>query len=299
MPLTDIRVSVILPTRGRPHLLPRAVASVLDGQTLRAVELIVVDDNPASARAETAVALAPWREDARLHLLVNPQSRNAAVVRNVGLAAAQAEWVSYLDDDDAYAPDKLQAQLAAATRSGSPLVLCGARYHLGARERCRQCGANEFAGADLVLRAQAGAPLLLHRRAPDLRFDETLAAGEDAEFFFRLVAHWRLKGVPNVPQPLVEVYPQSGHERTNARAEALWRAARTIAVRHGSAWPRDVRRVFVARARLQRAKWPGGSWRALSRASYGLWAVGGRAEMRTVLNTWAYRTPWLRRFVVS
>ncbi len=293
------RVSVIVPTRLRPHLLPRAVQSVL-AQTERSLEVIVVDDNPPEARSATAEALAPWRDEPRLRVVTFGEGRNVAAARNAGLAVARGQWISYLDDDDTYAPGKLAAQLDAAARAGSPLVLCGLRYHMGPRSRLRQCAVDRFAGADLLLCAQAASPALFHRRDEVAVCDPSFDAAEDQELFLRLVELWNLTEVPNVPAPLVDVYPQEMTARVNALSPVLWGAQRRIALRYAPRYGREARRRLAARAALLRERnRPKGEAGALWRASRRLLAAGGAAECRLILNTWAIRLPVLRRLVVN
>ena len=291
-------ISVILPTRGRPALLPRAVASVF-AQTETDFELIVVDDNLPQDRPLTRAALAPWGTDPRMRVIEHDRPRNAAAARNVGLAVARGRWVTYLDDDDKYRPAKLAAQRALAESSGSPVVLCGLCYRLGPRVRIRQTDAQVFSGAALVLCALPTTQVIFHRRTDAVRFDETLDAVEDQDFFLALVANGELTAVPNVAAPLVDVYPQPTGPRANAVSRQRWRSQRCVCLRYGRRYDRQTRRRWVARIALLRAAvdpgWPVG----LARASRRLLAVGGREELRLVLNTWIQRLPGVRRLVVN
>jgi len=296
--MSQPEISVILPTRARPHLLARAVASVF-AQTKPDFELIVVDDNPPQIRAATHAALEPWQGDARLRIVGNPVQRNAATGRDTGLDCAGGQWITYLDDDDEYEPTKLAAQSACANDTGAPLVLCGLKYCFAGRTRNRQCTEVEYGGDGLLLATQPGTPVLFHRRLAEVRFDPTLDAGEDAEFFLRLVAVFGVTVVPNVPAPLVRVYLQPASQRVNVRALALWSAQRLILVKHAPRYSRAAGRLAAARAGLARCRWRSGGWSALARASWRLLAVGGRDELRLVANTWALRVPFLRQLVVS
>lgn len=96
------QVSVIIATRNRPHLLPRAVRSALAAGA--GVEVIVVDDASGEETARVCRGLAGVRY---LRLERNQKLGGA---RNVGLAASRAEFVSFLDDDDLRLPGSLDAQ---------------------------------------------------------------------------------------------------------------------------------------------------------------------------------------------
>jgi glycosyltransferase involved in cell wall biosynthesis len=55
--------------------------------------------------------------DYRLRVIENEIPLGAAEARNVGAAVARGTWLAFLDDDDEWAPNKIERQLAAA---GSP-----------------------------------------------------------------------------------------------------------------------------------------------------------------------------------
>jgi glycosyltransferase involved in cell wall biosynthesis len=105
-------VSVIIPTRLRPRLLERALRSVL-AQSYQAFEVIVVLDGPDR---ETEDILKSF-SDERVRWIVSPAHVGGSEARNIGIRAAVGEYVSLLDDDDEYFPEKLAVQLAAAKAS--------------------------------------------------------------------------------------------------------------------------------------------------------------------------------------
>src|SRR5262245_21923057 len=97
-------VSVIVPTRDRPTLLARALASI-DAQTFCAGEIIVVDDGSQNPPHEVIAGFPSVR------LIVLPRRGGAAAARNVGIRASRGEFVAFLDDDDAWLPSKLERQV--------------------------------------------------------------------------------------------------------------------------------------------------------------------------------------------
>lgn len=116
-------VSVILPTRNRAHLLPRAIASVL-AQTYRNIELIVVNDASTDSTADVLAAIG----DPRLRVIHREVNKGAAAARNAGIAAARGEYVSFQDDDDYWLVQKLEKQVAALTAPGQTAGWCLSAY---------------------------------------------------------------------------------------------------------------------------------------------------------------------------
>ncbi|GAA0798999.1 glycosyltransferase family 2 protein [Spirilliplanes yamanashiensis] len=121
MPPTP-EVSVVVPTRGRPDLVTRAVRSAL-AQTMDAVEVIVVVDGPDDA---TVAALAAIGDD-RLRVVPLAESGGAPHARNVGAAHARAEYTAFLDDDDEFLPEKLATQLKVARDADRALPVVASR----------------------------------------------------------------------------------------------------------------------------------------------------------------------------
>lgn len=108
-------VSIIIPTYKRPSaFLRRAIDSVLT-QTYEKVEVIVIDDNgsPETSKDRKVVeeVIASY-EDERLVYLQNEKNIGVSLTRNRGIQEAHGEYISFLDDDDCYLPDKVQHQLA-------------------------------------------------------------------------------------------------------------------------------------------------------------------------------------------
>src|SRR5580698_9733548 len=115
-----ILVSAVIPTRGRPELLLRAVRSAL-AQTLLQIEVVVVIDgeDPATELALHEVT----RVDGRVRVVALAKSIGGSDARNRGVAEASGEWIAFLDDDDEWLPGKLQAQLKAVKASTAPVVI--------------------------------------------------------------------------------------------------------------------------------------------------------------------------------
>lgn len=123
------RVSVVISSYNRRHLLAAALLSALRQRQVD-LEIIVVDNGSTDG---TRDELASYR-DARLRIIRNEVSLGSVGGRNTGLAAARGEWVGFLDDDDLWSPDKLHAQLEAADATGRDWVYTGC-VHIDGQHR--------------------------------------------------------------------------------------------------------------------------------------------------------------------
>ncbi len=98
-------VSVIIPTYNRGWILKEAIDSVL-AQDFTDFELIVVDDGSTD---NTQDILTSYKEK----IIVEKHSRNKGVsaARNRGITSASGQYVSFLDSDDLWLPQKLSTQV--------------------------------------------------------------------------------------------------------------------------------------------------------------------------------------------
>ncbi len=118
-------VSVIIPAYRCEKYLEHTVRSAL-AQSYANLEVIVVDDCSPDKCGEIADLLA--LEDKRVKCIHNPVNQGVAQSRNIGVAAANGEWIAFLDGDDYWAQDKLIRQLKAAKSTPASLYYTGADF---------------------------------------------------------------------------------------------------------------------------------------------------------------------------
>lgn len=105
-------VSVIITTYKRPDYLERAIDSV-KSQTFRSLEIIVVDDNNAGTkyRRLTEQVMSKYAEEKSIKYIPHSENKNGAAARNTGIQHAQGNYITFLDDDDIYYPEKVEKQV--------------------------------------------------------------------------------------------------------------------------------------------------------------------------------------------
>lgn len=114
-------VSVVVATYRREGELSRALAS-LAGQACDNFEIILVDDNGDTLWNAKIAAIVDSFRKRHPHIpfqyIVNQPNQGSARTRNIGIEAATGKYVTFLDDDDLYLPEKIARQ-AAFMESGS------------------------------------------------------------------------------------------------------------------------------------------------------------------------------------
>ncbi|HEY0118692.1 MAG TPA: glycosyltransferase family A protein [Cellulomonas sp.] len=196
----DPRVTVVIATnRGGPFL-AEAVDSVR-AQTLPSWELVLVDDGaPAdvAARLDHLVA-----GDARMRVQ-HQVNRGLSVSRNVGAALGRGEYLSYLDDDDVWHPDRLRLQVAALDAAPDALLCYSAAWTMDADgTRVDVPWLPTGLPREPYLQGEVDLPRIVTmtmRRAAVLAyggFNPSFRYCEDDEFILRMMLHGELTSVPD------------------------------------------------------------------------------------------------------
>lgn len=117
-------VSVIIPTYKRDwNYLGRAINSILR-QTFSDFEVIVIDDSPSDYPLREDIMRnmkALQAEDVRIKYLINEKNMGGSLSRNRGIDCACGKYVTFLDDDDEYLPEKLAHQVEFMEKEGCDL----------------------------------------------------------------------------------------------------------------------------------------------------------------------------------
>lgn len=116
------RVTVIIPTYKRTvEFLSRAVQSVIN-QTYSKVEIIVIDDSPTDYKERNNIKeYMNSIENKDIKYYQNEQNLGGSLARNRGIEFATGEYISFLDDDDEYMPEKIEKQVKFMLCEGKDL----------------------------------------------------------------------------------------------------------------------------------------------------------------------------------
>jgi glycosyltransferase involved in cell wall biosynthesis len=183
-------VSVIIPTYNRATVLSRAIESVIS-QSFRNFEIIIIDDGSDDNTSEVIESFDQTVRHFRI-----PHS-GVSRARNAGIEKAKGEWISFLDSDDYWLPQKLQKQMAyLATHPEYKIchtdeiwIKNGKRINQG-KKHIKYAG--WFFSPSLSLCLISPSTVIIHRDVFDKvgRFDEDFKVVEDYELWLRITARY-------------------------------------------------------------------------------------------------------------
>ena len=186
------KVSVITPTYNRPHLIGRAIRSILN-QTYQNFEIIVIDDN---LNDETKEIVNNFRNK-RIKHIRNPNRKGSSVARNQGVRESNpnSKYVAFLDDDDEWLPQFLEKTIGKLEEKKELTgVLPNAQYVLDNGTKVeknleeKKCW-NTTIGNGAVLRKS-----LFTKE--NIWYDETIIRDEDIDFGIRVFKNHKIEFIP-------------------------------------------------------------------------------------------------------
>lgn len=188
------RMSVVVPTCGRPELLRRCLQALLiQSVEPEGFEIIVVDDGHDEPTRTLVEWFAHFTRAPQVRYLRPAAGKGPAVARNTGWRAARAPLIAFTDDDTVPAPDWLRRGEQAFAEATGPVVAVSGRVQVprvnGRDARpsdhelmTRGLESAEFVTANAFVRKRA----LEDVNGFDERF--TRAWREDSDLQFRLLA---------------------------------------------------------------------------------------------------------------
>lgn len=201
-------VSIIIPVYNGEKTIKATIESVLQ-QTFKDFEIIVIDDGSHDSTLDVINNL----KDERLRVF-SYSNAGVSKSRNRGLALAKGEFISFLDADDLWTPDKLETQWKALQDNSQAAVAYSWSDWIDESGHLLRSGghitANGQVFEQLLVRdfIESGSNPLIRRQALDEvgEFDSSVTPAEDWDMWLRLAARYEFVAVPCV-QILYRVSP--------------------------------------------------------------------------------------------
>ncbi|MEP0917140.1 glycosyltransferase [Leptolyngbya sp. DQ-M1] len=199
-------ISVIIPAFNSEKTVQETIRSVLN-QTFTDFEVIVVDDGSKDSTLNVVSSVT----DPRVKVF-SYKNAGVSTSRNRGFAQATGEYVSFLDADDLWTPDKLEAQYKALQKNPQAAVAYSWVDYIDQNGKFFCAGNHVTASGNIYeklllhnLLENGSNPLIRRQAFADTGgFDPALSSVADWDMWLRLSAHYEFVAVPS-PQVLYRV----------------------------------------------------------------------------------------------
>jgi glycosyltransferase involved in cell wall biosynthesis len=201
------KISVIIPTYNRAHVLKRAIDSVLN-QTFSDFEIIVVDDGSTD---DTQKLLKQYDDKLKV---ITTENRGVSAARNIAIKDAKGKYIAGLDSDDYWHKRKLERQIEALESRPDIKIIYTNEIWIRNGKRVNQCKQHQkYSGhiykKCLPLCIISPSSVVMERSIFDDigLFDEDLPACEDYDLWLRVASKYE---VFFLDEELI--YKTGGHE---------------------------------------------------------------------------------------
>lgn len=191
-----MKISIIIPVYNKIRYIATILQQVKD-QSFTDYECLLIDDGSKDGSGAVCDEFAV--KDRRFRVFHIPNG-GVSHARNVGLDAAQGEYITFIDADDGIKPDYLENLIRCAEESGVDLVISGYQK-VDANGRVLRSITPETTGvypfselfSDFAqVQMQSGlygccvAKVFRRNLVKGIRFDESLKLAEDFDFYLNL-----------------------------------------------------------------------------------------------------------------
>lgn len=118
------KITVIIPAYNAEKYIKACVESV-EKQTYRDIEIILVNDGSTDGTAEILNTLKAEYNNIKV---IHKENGGVSSARNTALAAAEGDYIGFVDADDWIEPDMFELLADAMEEKGAQLVSCGLFY---------------------------------------------------------------------------------------------------------------------------------------------------------------------------
>lgn len=206
----NINLSVIIPTKNRPHLLQRAMASVALQNYLN-FEVCIADNNTdaeISRQVQATVSNFEIKYPEIKWFYIHSNKPYAAGTRNDGMAATRGKYIIFLDDDDELLPGSIKIRMDEMSTDAEIALLYCAGYSLVYPypfKMYRYYHYSKQMHHDKLMMMSCSS-IMINREIferSNLHFDEQLSRMEDYDLCRKIIE----KGlkVKSIPLPLVQI----------------------------------------------------------------------------------------------
>ena len=201
--IPDPTISSIIATKDRKAVVLRAIQSILN-QTYPSTEIIIVDDG--SSDGTYNYLKEKYANLNHIRIYRNIKSKGPAEARNKGILQSKGDYITFLDDDDTWHPEKLAKQVEYA-KKGYDFITCTKADYFLDNYKTQYGKTREFIDLEELLRRNiiiSVTPMVKNTVMKKNLFNPKMKCGEDYDLWVRLL----INGVKtvNINEPLITLY---------------------------------------------------------------------------------------------
>jgi len=187
-----MNISVIIPVFNGEATIEETIISI-SNQTFKDIEIIIINDGSTDATLEIIENIS----DTRIKIFSYPNAGLSAS-RNRGISQAKGEYISFIDADDLWAPDKLESQWQALQKNPQAAIAYSWTDYIDESSKFIKSGRRIKINGDAFSKLlitnflENGSNPLIGKTALEKvgGFDESLFAAEDIDMWLRLAANY-------------------------------------------------------------------------------------------------------------
>ena len=142
--VTDPLVSIILTSYNQPELLEIAFQSLI-GQTYKNIEIIIVDDCSQNFRNRKQILKYYQDFPGIVRYILHTKNMGIAKNKNSGFQIAEGDFITFLDGDDYYFPEKIATELGLFQQdAGLDIVYSNFVFAKSSGELAKQWGSSKM-----------------------------------------------------------------------------------------------------------------------------------------------------------
>lgn len=212
----SFEVSVVIPVYNREKYIERAIKSAIPFECVK--EIIVVDDGSSDTSLEISQHLALKHSKIKVLTHHNHQNKGVSASRNLGIKHAKSQYISFLDSDDYYLPNRFDAEIRLCNEIGEIDGVYGAALYCDTvTKQDTLYTIREYIEPDNLFKTLLWqdkglfcTPTITVKKSLFDKtgyFDTKLKVAEDTDLWFRLSAYGKLhSGIINKGICFVEIH---------------------------------------------------------------------------------------------
>ncbi|WP_417200699.1 glycosyltransferase family 2 protein [Bizionia sp.] len=185
-------VSIVIPSYNRAHLIGETLDSII-AQSYTNWECLVTDDGSTDTTVNIIAAYA--KKDSRIKLLKRPATKlkGANACRNMGLDAAQGDYVVFFDSDDLMTDNHLEVKVHAMQKYNCDYVITKTQFFnhtnagINTYYKFDEFPITPFNYVTQKINWLTYDICLKAKLAKAIRFNENLQSGQEYNYFSKLV----------------------------------------------------------------------------------------------------------------